>query len=311
MAFLNPCDLAEEIVNTGTECDEAMGPTSLLILGDTSVEFTPQQVAGGMLAILQTAIHAAGAARIFPLFGNNVPVRDIQNTNGDNVLETLPDGSTAFVRSGKFTRLFATKEGGDCLSKILYALNGSTKGFIEIDGNNKVKMRKLANGNYGFFPTNMIDAPLPTLADYAVVYKNAFRMNFDPKYYIKEGKVFQSDEDLQSLSGLVNAEILAGDTATTTTKAYIKVQTVCALTDLVAEFPTEIVELDNFVLYNVTDSATITPSAAAVVGGELEFTFTAQTSTDVIRITPASAATWKGNGIEGYEATAAITVTIP
>lgn len=311
MAFLNPCDLNEEIVNTGTECDDAMGPTSLIILGDTSVEFTPTQVAGGMLAVLETAIAAAGKNRIFPLFGNNVPVRDIQNTNGDNVLETLPDGSTAFVRSGKFTRLFATKEGGDCLAKIYYALNGSTKGFIEIDGNNKVKMRKLANGNYGFFPTNMIDAPLPTLADYSVVFKNAIRFNFDPKYYVKEGIIFQSDEDLQSLSGLVNAEITKGTGAISTTKIYVKVRTICALTDLVADFPTEIIILSNFSLKNNTTGLAVVPSAAAIVAGEVEFTVALQTSANTITITGAAASVLKTNGISGYDIVTGVTVTIP
>lgn len=311
MAFKNPCDLNDEIVNTGTECSEAMGAPSLFILGDTSVEFTPAQVAGGMLAILETAIHAAGKSRIYPLFGNNVPVRDIQNTNGDNVLETLQDGSTAFVRSGKFTRLIATKEGGDCLAKIFYALNGSTKGFIEIDGNNKVKMRKLANGNYGFFPTNMIDAPLPTLADYAVVFKNAIRLNFDPKHYVKEGVIFQSDEDLQSLSGLVNAEILEGSGAKSTTKLYVKVRTICALTNLVAAFPVPIVTLSNFVLTNVATGAVITPSAAAIVAGEVEFTVAVQTPAAVIRITGAPAATLKTNGITGFDITKSVGITIP
>jgi Fe-S cluster assembly iron-binding protein IscA len=309
MAFDNPCQLDENIVNTGTECNEAMGPTALILLGDTNIEYTPEQVEGSMLDVLETAIHAAGKARVYPLFGNNAPIRDIQNTNGDNVLEEMPDGSTAFVRSGKFTRLFLTKEGGDCLGKILYQMNGSTLGFIEVDANNKVKMRKLANGNYSFIPVNMIDAPLPSLASFTEVYKNAFRMNFDPKYYVKEAVTFVSSEDLTGLSGLVNAEIVEGTQAAATTYVFVKVQSVCANTDLVAEFPTEIVEIDNFVVKDGT--TVITPSAVAIVGGEVKITFTAQTSGDVITVTGANAATLKANGIEGFDIVSGVSITLP
>lgn len=311
MAFLNPCDLDNEIVNTGSECNDAMGPTAMIILGDPSVEYTQANIDGGMLAILLADTHENGNARVFPIFGNNVPVRDIQNSNEDNILETMPDGSTAFVRSGKFTRLFATKEGGDCLSKAFYALNGSRLGFIEVDNNNKVKMRKLANGNYSFIPTNMIDAPLPTLADYAVVYKNAIRLNFDPKYYIKEAATFQSDEDLLSLKGLVNAEITKGTTAITTTKLYVKVDSICGSTDLVAEFPIQIVDLGNFIITNVTNNTVITPVSAAIVSGQIEFTVAIQTSANVINVKGNKASVLYTNGIIGFDIVKGVNITIP
>ena len=307
MAFENPCQVDENIVNTGTECNEAMGPTALILLGDTGIEYTPEQVEGSMLDVLETAIHAAGKARVYPLFGNNAPIRDIQNTNGDNVLEEMPDGSTAFVRSGKFTRLFLTKEGGDCLSKILYQMNGSTVGFVEVDANNKVKMRKLANGNYSFIPVNMIDAPLPSLASFTEVYKNAFRMNFDPKYYIKEAVTFVSTEDLTGLSGLVSAGVFAGTAISTPTKVYVKVKSLCANTDLVAEFPTQIVDTDNFVVKQ--NGAVLTISAAAVVDGELELTGTFA-YTSVVTVSGALASVLNANGITGFDIVQSVDITI-
>lgn len=309
MAFENPCLLDENVVNTGTECNDAMGPTALILLGDTSIEYTPEQVAGGMLATLETSIHAAGKARVYPLFGNNAPIRDIQNTNGDNVLEEMPDGSTAFVRSGKFTRLFLTKEGGDCLAKILYQMNGASLGFIEVDANNKVKMRQLANGNYGFIPVNMIDAPLPSLASFTEVFKNAFRMNFDPKYYVKEAVTFVSTEDLTGLSGLINAGVFAGATPATTTELYVAVKSLCAATDLVAEFPTQIADADNFIVKEGT--TVITPSAVAVVGGEVKFTIAAQTAGDVITVSGAAASVLNANGITGFDIVQGVSITIP
>jgi hypothetical protein len=307
MSFENPCLLDENVVNTGTECNDAMGPTALILLGDTSIEFTPEQVAGDMLGTLETAIHAAGKAKVYPLFGNNAPIRDIQNTGGDNVLEEMPDGSSAFVRSGKYTRLFLTKEGGDCFAKILYAMNGASLGFIEVDANNKVKMRKLANGNYGFIPVNMIDAPLPSLASFSEVFKNAFRMNFDPKYYIKEAVTFVSTEDLTGLQGLVNAGIFVGTAASSTTKVYVKVKSLCANTDLVAEFPTQIADTDNFVVKQ--GGSVIAISAAAVVGGELELTGTFAAGT--VTVSGAAASVLNTNGITGFDIVQSVDVTIP
>lgn len=308
MSFENPCLLDENVVNTGTECNDAMGPTALILLGDTSIEFTPAQVAGDMLATLETAIHAAGKARVYPLFGNNVPIRDIQNTGGDNVLEEMPDGSSAFVRSGKYTRLFLTKEGGDCFAKILYAMNGASLGFIEVDASNKVKLRKLANGNYGFIPVNMIDAPLPTLSSFTEVFKNAFRMNFDPKFYIKEAVTFVSTEDLTGLMGLINAGIFASATPSTTTKVYVEVKSLCASTDLVNTYSLQIADLDNFVLKQ--NNVVVTPSAVAIVGGStLEFTGSFAAGT--VNVAGAAASVLNANGITGYDIVQSLDVTIP
>ena len=306
MSFENPCLIDENVVNTGIECNDAMGPTALIILGNTDIEFTPAQISGGMLAVLDTACHAAGKARIYPVFGNDAPIRDIQNTNGDNVLEEMPDGSSAFVRSGKFTRLFLTKEGGECFAKVLFAMNGANLGFIEVDANNKVKMRKLANGNYGFIPTNMIDAPLSTLASFTEVFKNAFRMNFDPKFYIKEAVILQSTEDLTGLSGLVNVGITAGATASTITKIRINVKSLCGGTDLVQDFPTQIVALTNFVVKQGGVTKAIT--SAAIASGQLELTGTFTVGT--ADVTGAAASVLKTNGISGFDVVQGATVTI-
>ena len=186
-------------------------------------------------------------------------------------------------------------------------MNGSTLGFVEVDANNKVKMRKLANGNYSFIPVNMIDAPLPSLASFTEVYKNAFRMNFDPKYYIKEAVTFVSTEDLTGLSGLVSAGVFAGTAISTPTKVYVKVKSLCANTDLVAEFPTQIVDTDNFVVKQ--NGAVLTISAAAVVDGELELTGTFA-YTSVVTVSGALASVLNANGITGFDIVQSVDITI-
>jgi hypothetical protein len=311
MAFIQNCDIDQDTVNTGSDSNKAMGPTALLIFGDTSIEYTAEQVAGNMLATLTTATAAPGKARVYPLFGNNVPIRDIQNTNGENVLETMPDGSTAFVKGGLYTRLFVTKEGGECLGKILYSMNGSQLGFVEVDANNQIKMRALPNGNYSFFPVNMVDAPLPTLASFTEVYKNALRLNFDPKFYIKQGVVFQSDEDLLGLVGLIDAKLVAGP-ASTTTKIRFFVKDICCNRNIGLDYDTELPDVDNFVLTNA--GVTVTPSGAVLVANSgnpyVELTTTAQTGGTTVLVRLAAASVLLGNGL-AFEGTNTLSVAIP
>ena len=315
MSLVQNCDDDVLVVNTGTKGNKAMGPVAALVFADISKEYTAADIAGDFLAKLTTDTAAAGKARIYPVFGQLVPIRDIQNTVAANVKETFPDGSTAFVRNGLYTSVFVTKEGGECLGKIFFAMNGSALGFIAIDGNNQVKMRKLANGNFGFFPTNMIDAPLPTLASYTEVYKNAIELNYDPKYYVKQAAVLTSTQDLTGLQGLIDVYLSKGTLVATTTKLRFYLRDLCCDGTLLADYATEAAHVNNFVVYNVTDSATITPSAAAVVSptGEepyVELTMTAQTSADVIRVSLAAAADLLANDlpIEGADS---ISITIP
>lgn len=311
MAFIQDCDIEQDAVNTGSDSNKAMGPTALLIFGDTSIEYTPENVASGMLAILTADTAKAGKARVYPIFGNNVPIRDIQNTNGENVLETMPDGSTAFVKGGLYTRLFVTKEGGDCLGKILYAMNGANLGFIEVDANNQVKMRALPNGNFSFFPVNMVDAPLPTLASFTEVYKNALRLNFDPKYYIKQGVIFESTEDLLGLTGLINAKLVAGP-ASTTTKIRFYAKDVCCNRNIGIDYDTELPIVGNFVLTNA--GVTVTPSGSVLVANSgnpyVELTVSVQTGGSTVKVSLAAASVLLANGLS-FEGTNTLNVAIP
>lgn len=310
MAFKNPCDLDDEVINTGTECDDNFDPLAMVLLGDLSIEFTPEEVAGDMLALLKTGIHAAGRDRILPIFGNLAPIADIQNTNGDNVIETMPSGKMGLVRSGKLTRVLITDGGGDCLEKIFYALSGKKgKGVIDISSSNQVKMYEKPNGNFGFFPLDLLDAPLPVQADFSVTGKRGLRFNMDPKYFVKKAKVFKSDQDLLDLGGLVNVALSQGTGPNTTTQIFINVLSICGLTDLVAEYPDTIADVDNFVVKE--GGVVITPSAAAVVNGQVRLTVATQTSGDDLVVTGAPAATLYANGIEGWDITTGFTAEIP
>lgn len=313
MAFEQNCDIEESKVNTGTDGNKAMGPTRMLIFGNIKKEFTPEQFAGGMLELLTDATAADGKDRIYVLFGENVPVRGINYTKGENKTETLPDGSMAFIQNGMITEIFMTKEGGECLAKILFAMNGSQLGFWKVDGDNNVKVRKLANGNYSFIPPNMIDSPLPDEATFDAAFKNYLRINHDPKYSLKESVIFKSSEDLSGLKGLIDAQLVVGP-ASTTTKLRFYVRDICCNTNLGIDYDTELPDVANFTVYNVTDSAAVVPSAAALVANNgnpyVELTVDAQTAADVLRVSATAASVWLANGL-AYEVLNSIEITIP
>lgn len=310
MAFKNPCDLEDEVMNTGTECDDNFDPLAMTILMDLSVEFTPEDVAGDMLTLLKEAAHASGRDRILPVFGNLAPIADIQNTNADNVIETMPSGKMGFVRSGKLTRVLVTDGGGDCLEKIFYALNGKKgKGFIDVSSSNQVKMYEKDNGNFGAFPLDLVDAPLPVQADFSVTGKRGLRFTVDPRYFIKKARIFQSDQDLLDLQGLVPTALTQGVGPNTVTQIFINVTSICGLTDLVAEFPTEIAHANNFVVKKA--GVVVTPSAAAVIAGQVRLTVATQASADQLVVTGGPALNLFTNGIENFDITKGFTAIIP
>ena len=86
-------------------------------------------------------------------------------------------------------------------------------------------------------------------------------------------------------NGKTDSNIVQVGTGTTTT---VVVDVYTDYGSAKNKIPVEGLVLADFVLYNVTDSATITPSSVvedSVVPGRYTFTFTAETATDILRLT--------------------------
>lgn len=311
MSFDKNCDIDESSVNTGTDSNKSMGPTRMIVLGSTKKRYTPAQFAAAMLALLTTDTAAVGSDRIYPIFGQDVPVRGITSTKGENKTETLPDGSMGFLQNGMYTDVFMTKEGGDCLAKIFFNMNGSQLGFWKIDGDNKVKVRKFSNGDYGFLPSNMIDSPLPDEATFDAGFKNYLRINHDPKYSLKQSEIFQSTEDLSGLKGLIDVVITAGP-ASTTTKIRFYVRDLCCNTNIGVDYDTELPLAVNFLIKDA--GATVTPSGVTLVANSgnpyVEATVTAITSGHTVTVAMAAASQLLISGM-AIEGTNTLSITIP
>lgn len=308
--LINACNIAANVSNTGSECSDALKATAMIIMVPKSATWTDTDL-DDFTSFLKTKIHAAAGTRFYPIFGNSAPVRQIKDSNETDVIETLEDGSMQFIRYGMFNRTFLTTEGGICLAQALMQMNRNYA-FIEVDITGQVAMMRNSDGTYSGFPVNLAYAPVPELANLKTSYKNQFMLSFAPANYIKKGKVFASDadEDILSLSGLIDTDVVAGTQTQTTTNIFVGVKTECAETDLVALYDTTLAATGNFVVTKVSDGSAVTLSAAAVQNGEIKLTGTF-TSSESYTVALASAATLKAAGIEGYEGIKKATIAIP
>jgi len=319
--YNNPCDLTLNPKNTGVECDSAMLATAMLIFMPQSARWTDADVAaapynGNFTAFVEDKIHAAPSARWFPIFGNAAPINVITDANEADVTETLDDGSTVFIRYGKANRTFSTTKGGACLAqKLMQFPQGYA--FIEVDLDGKVAAYEPTSGTYGGFPTIMVKGLAPDSATLKTSFKNKMMITYDKVAYYVSGKITSPDtsENILAVNGLLDAEVTAGTKNTqSTTNIYVGVKTECANTDLVALYngtgAGKIGQVTNFVVTKKTDGSSVTPSAVAIVNGEVQLTGTFTTATDYV-VALAPAATLKANGIEGYEGIISATVSIP
>lgn len=314
MALVNPCSIAANPSNTGSECSDALKAAAMMIMVPKNARWDDDDLVD-FTAFLQGKIHDTPANRFFPIFGNSAPIRQITESNESDVIETLEDGSVQFIRYGMYNRTFLTTEGGYCLAQALMAMSRNYA-FIEVDITGQVAMQHISTATdgkktYGGFPVNLAYAPAPILANLKTSYKNQFMLSFSPNTYIKKGIVFGSDtdEDVLSLRGLFDTEVTPGSGTHSTTVIFVDVATICGDTDLVALYGATLAVVGNFVVTNANGSVN-TPSAAAVIGGEVRLTGTFLTGTN-INVALAAPSVLKAAGIEGYEGTKSASVPIP
>ncbi|MDP4264926.1 MAG: hypothetical protein Q8941_20525 [Bacteroidota bacterium] len=266
-------------------------------------------------AYLDTARHAAGSLRAYPIFGNNVPIKSITDSNEADVVETFEDGSKTLVRRGMYNRLYLTDKGGLILAQKLFAINRHL-GFIEVDADNKVAMMTNSDGTFSPFPVNQVYAPLPDLANLKTTYHNKLSIDFSSEFYIKRGKILQGDstEDILSMKGLLDSAVTVGATPSTTTHIFIGAQTNYALTDLVNLYTGtgagKIGQIANFIVKKVSDGSVVTPSAVAITSGQVDLTGTYSSGASYT-VEFAAPSVLKTNGLEGYEGTIKATIAIP
>jgi hypothetical protein len=314
MALIKSCIAGNAIKNTGKECDNAMGPTAMLIACPPSTVIDEEMMAN-IYEWAQVMIHAPKAQRIYPLFGSVAPINVITNNSEADVEVTLDDGTVVPVRYGVYNRTLETIAGGLCYADALMHLTGSGYRVIEIDQAGQVLLRK--NGGtpktYGPLICTYMRGLSPTLATLRDVYRNRFAYSYTPQEMVVNGTIFAGGSELLGLMGLITAEIVPAENASTATQIYVSVQTECAESDLVELFGNDLAKPENFIVTDKETGEVIDVTAANIVGFSVELVGT-YVSGKTYHVVGASPDVWfdNGEGVSGYDASAeGLDVTIP
>ncbi len=146
-------------------------------------------------------------------------------------------------------------------------------------------------------------SPAPILADFKTTpYKNRFQISFSPTEMVNNGIIFKGAAGFLDMMGLIESEVTEGEGVHSNTKLYVGVKTHCAEADLVAKFGADIAKAAMFIITDKATGNVITPSAVAVVSGEIEFTGTFPDAT--YNVVGSAPAVWSAQtpAIEGYDA---------
>jgi len=304
MAIIKACSFASSVKNTGKECDVSMVAPAMIICVPRSYTFTDTDLLDPD-AWLDTLIHAAITTRAFPLFGQQAPIREVTNDQASDVIVELGDGLKVFLRYGMYNRTLETTSGGICYAKALQSFNKSGYSIIEIDQQGQMLCRDNGNGTYSGLIIDFMYAPSPVLADFKnTPWKSRFQYSFSPVELVGNGIILEGATSLLDKMGLIDAVLTNSATTQTTTTIFFGVKTECAETDLVALLGAPLGTFaNNFVVTNKATGAVITPSAAAIVGGEIRLTGVFATG-QTFYVVGSAPSQWKTNGAEGYDASA-------
>jgi hypothetical protein len=308
-ALISACNKALTIKNSRSECNESMGPTARLIAVPPGAKWTKEDQAD-FTNYVNERLHDPKGSRWYIFFGPDVPIRRITNNKEADVIFTADDGTQILIRYGVLNRAYGTTEGGLCFAQFLQSLNKSGYSFIEIDNANQVLERKNVDDTFSAMKSTFVYSPSLDLADF----KNPMFLNFQtsikPEEYIGNGVIFQADDSsLMDLIGLADTAVTDA-TGSTTTLIKVGVETICAGTDLVALLGDDLAQITNFVVKKKSDGTLATVTAAAIVSGHIQLTGTFTTAT-VYTVSLAAADILFANGVEGYEGTVSVDITIP
>ena len=311
------CAVANNILNTGVDCDISMGAPAMLFIVPPGFSFTLADLAEPV-TFFTAAIHNPLATRIYPLFGNNAPVRKVNNGKEADVAPTLDDGSQVFVRYGYYNRTLSTYNGGLCMAQTAASLNSCGYGYIEIDNQNHILCHNNGDGTYGGVNCSFMYAPSPEQADFKMPAFNNFFTSTNPSEILGYGIILSGGMQLLDLNGLISVDVTAPNptVAASTSQITVAITVECSQESLVQELQvgdTNALALAaNFIVTNITTPGTVVPSGVTVDGtGKNLILAGTYVAGDVYTVALAPAATLLANGVEGYEGIGTLTVTIP
>lgn len=305
-AIVKACNKILSLKNTGSECHDSMGPTVMLFIVPPGTVWTQTQL-NDFTATLAAGIIAAKTARIYPMFGPVIPIRKITLSKESDVIPVMDDGTPIFVRYGSTTKVYATTEGGICFAKAIQSFVKCGYSIVEVDNTWQVLIRDNGDGTFGPLKTTFMFSPSPDAADFKNPGFTNFQISYRPEEFVGNGAIYQGDDTITDLFGLIDAVAVdAGSSSTTLLK--FGVETACGDTDLVAEFGASIAPNTLYVVTNQATGVVAATTAGAIVSGHVQLTGTFVSGQKYV--VTATAALLDAATVNGFEVIGGV-VTIP
>lgn len=274
LALTEALSVSNILRNTGNKGDRVLGKSKMLFAAPSELTIPSTITDATILAWFKTQVHEPVESRIFPFFGNFVPLWDVTNNNSNDIEETSPyTNETAFISPGAINREYQTTKGGMPYAEAMISFRNSGYSFMEVDGTGAFMLLKNANGTYSFMPTLSLGGKSVIPPTGTTQFKNRFGLSFDPDIYAT-GRIFTVQPGLLDLKGLQDLDVIPGTTPSTTTQIYVKVVKHYGATDVTGIIGSSLINLNNFIVTRVSTGLEVVPSAIALVGDQVRLTGT-------------------------------------
>lgn len=206
-AAIKACNKVLAIKNTGSVCNESMGPTAMLIAVPPGTKWHASDLSA-FVALVLLNMHAPKAQRWYVLFGPSIPIRRIVNNKEADVIFTGEDGVQILIRKGVLNRAFGTTEGGLCFAKAAASFDKAGYSFIEVDNACQIMNRINADKSYSALKSTFVYSPSVDVADFKNPMFTNFAISTKAEEYVGNGVIFQMDDtSLLDLVGLLDVTV--------------------------------------------------------------------------------------------------------
>lgn len=266
-AIVRSCSSSASFKNTGVGSNLFPSATAMVFVMDKNKTWTLQDLnTPDIVTVFQGWIHAPLPDKIFPLFGNQIPISLNANTKGTDNTITLDDGTVVFVSYAQTNKLFSTIDGGLCFAKALMSFNNADAAVIEVDIKGNIICKDNHNGTFSGLKATLF-SPAIDFADLKNPAKSHFQVGYRPDYFVNNACMLQDGTPLLDLTGLADYTYIdAGGSAPSGLK--VKMIDNCCGDDVTSEYGADLVkQKTNFVVTDAATGAPITLSTAAYANG--------------------------------------------
>lgn len=312
MAAKIACSASDFVKNTGSNSSLLPEAPVMIIAMNKNFKFTLDDLEDAVAFFTEKA-HAVGLQKVFPMFGNSIPLDFLTNSDSADVTQTTDRGQVIFVQYGFIIMTFGTLGGGLCFARALQSFNGvSNMAFVFVDSVGRLFVKKNSDGTFSGMPAAQVFAPKITSADFKNAARTNFQIAFDPITYTNTGKLLITDAgtDILDLQGLIDLDLKPGDTPSTTTDLFVKLVDECCGDDVIATIGDDLLEPSNFIVTDDADDSVVAITGVTANEDELDLAG-AFTSGHTYTVKGATSDDLFGNDVEGFDIIGTTKVSVP